>query len=220
MRFRQLIERPFRHYADFSGRSGRAEYWLLILLFIVLTEVAWLVGFGGMRLAGFDAYDHSARPHFIYDNRPDAPENLHNLQDLLDDGEDDDSHILFKLHRHDGEGIHLHGSVRQWRERWHKRQSPEGDHSESDQGRIVHFDHHQDDATDAEDGGEFLEMIAALAMLVPIMAAGARRLHDTGRSGWWQLFVLIPVAGWLALAIFLLIRGEPEENRFGPPAPG
>ena len=39
MSIRQLIERPFRHYADFSGRSGRAEYWVLILMFVVLTEV-------------------------------------------------------------------------------------------------------------------------------------------------------------------------------------
>ena len=43
--------------------------------------------------------------------------------------------------------------------------------------------------TEAEDGAEILEMIVALAMLVPILATGARRLHDSHKSGWWQLFV-------------------------------
>ena len=54
MTLRHLIERPFRHYADFSGRSGRAEFWLLILVFVLVTELAWWAGFGGMRLAGYE----------------------------------------------------------------------------------------------------------------------------------------------------------------------
>jgi DNA-binding CsgD family transcriptional regulator len=32
-------------------------------------------------------------------------------------------------------------------------------------------------------------------MLLPFLAAGTRRLHDTGRSGWWQLFLLVPIGG-------------------------
>ena len=69
MSLRHLVERPFRHYADFSGRSGRAEYWLLILMFIVVTEIAWLVGFGGMRLAGYEADDRSGTLHYMYENK-------------------------------------------------------------------------------------------------------------------------------------------------------
>jgi len=42
-----------------------------------------------------------------------------------------------------------------------------------------------------------------LATLLPLLAAGTRRLHDTGRSGWMQLIGLVPVAGILVLAIFL-----------------
>ena len=44
--------------------------------------------------------------------------------------------------------------------------------------------------------------IAALALLLPSLAAGARRLHDTGRSGWWLLIGLIPVIGTLVLIVF------------------
>lgn len=42
----------------------------------------------------------------------------------------------------------------------------------------------------------------ALAILLPQLAVGARRLHDTGRSGWWQLLVLIPIIGIIVLIVF------------------
>ena len=43
-----------------------------------------------------------------------------------------------------------------------------------------------------------------------------RRLHDTDRSAWRLLLVLIPVLGWLVILIFNCQRGTPGENRFGP----
>ena len=54
-----------------------------------------------------------------------------------------------------------------------------------------------------------------LANLIPSIAVAARRLHDTGRSGWWQLLVLIPVLGWIALIYFAVQKGTAGENRFG-----
>jgi uncharacterized membrane protein YhaH (DUF805 family) len=41
-----------------------------------------------------------------------------------------------------------------------------------------------------------------IAMLLPQLAVGARRLHDTGKSGWWQLFGLVPFAGIILLMFF------------------
>jgi uncharacterized membrane protein YhaH (DUF805 family) len=41
-----------------------------------------------------------------------------------------------------------------------------------------------------------------LATLLPQLAVGARRLHDTGRSGWWQLLLLIPLIGLIVLIVF------------------
>ena len=217
MSLRHLVERPFRHYGDFSGRSGRAEYWLLILMFIVVTEIAWLVGFGGMRLAGYEADDRSGTLHYMYENSLNGGD-LTNLEEFLDENED--SHITFKLHRHEGEGLHFHGHIRKWYKHRGMGAGPDGDHGADGNDRTARrFGHHHNDVTEAEDGAEILEMIVALAMLVPILATGARRLHDSGKSGWWQLFVLIPVAGWLVLVIFFLIPGEPDDNRFGPPVP-
>ena len=56
-----------------------------------------------------------------------------------------------------------------------------------------------------------------LLLLIPTFAAGARRLHDTGRSGWWQLLVLT-IIGIIPLIIWLATDTSPEENEHGQPA--
>lgn len=53
-----------------------------------------------------------------------------------------------------------------------------------------------------------------LATLVPSIAAAARRLHDTNRSGWMQLIALVPIIGWL-IVLYFLVQGPEEPNRFG-----
>ncbi len=60
-----------------------------------------------------------------------------------------------------------------------------------------------------------LALVFALGMLIPATAAGARRLHDTDKSGWWLLLGLVPFIG-LLLIYFLAIAGTPNDNRFGP----
>ena len=55
--------------------------------------------------------------------------------------------------------------------------------------------------------------IYSLVMLVPLVAATTRRLHDTGRSGLWQLLVFIPVLGLLVL-IWFLAQESDGENEF------
>lgn len=56
----------------------------------------------------------------------------------------------------------------------------------------------------------------ALALFVPGLAVGVRRLHDTDRSGWWLLVALVPILGVIVLIVFLLQGGTPGPNRFGP----
>lgn len=55
----------------------------------------------------------------------------------------------------------------------------------------------------------------ALASFVPSIAITARRLHDTNRSGWWQLILLIHFIGPIVLLVFLVLRGDIGDNRFG-----
>ena len=56
----------------------------------------------------------------------------------------------------------------------------------------------------------------SLAMVVPSIAVAARRLHDTGRSGWWQLLVLLPIVGAIILIVFLVQDSKPGQNQYGP----
>lgn len=55
-----------------------------------------------------------------------------------------------------------------------------------------------------------LSSIFSLATLLPSIAAAARRLHDTNRSGWWQLIALIPVIGLIVLIVMLAQDGKPQ----------
>lgn len=65
-------------------------------------------------------------------------------------------------------------------------------------------------------GLEALAGLFALAVLIPSIAVGVRRLHDIDRTGWWYLLALVPVIGWLVLIFFYIQPGTPGENRFGP----
>jgi uncharacterized membrane protein YhaH (DUF805 family) len=53
-----------------------------------------------------------------------------------------------------------------------------------------------------------LSNLYSLLVIIPSLAVGARRLHDTSRSGWWQLIALVPVIGWIVLIIFFAQRGK------------
>ncbi|CAM5414650.1 DUF805 domain-containing protein [Streptomyces fimicarius] len=54
-----------------------------------------------------------------------------------------------------------------------------------------------------------------LAVLVPSLAVLVRRLHDTGRSGWWFFIAFVPLVGFIILIVFLASEGKPETNQHG-----
>lgn len=60
-----------------------------------------------------------------------------------------------------------------------------------------------------------INSLVSLALALPSIAAATRRLHDTNRSGWWQL-IAITIIGIIPLIIWLVAPSEPSENRFGP----
>lgn len=69
--------------------------------------------------------------------------------------------------------------------------------------------------TGDENAGQPLSLIVSLAILIPNIAVGARRLHDTGRTGWWLLIGLVPIAGFLALLYFFVQPSDEGENQYG-----
>lgn len=60
-----------------------------------------------------------------------------------------------------------------------------------------------------------VSVIIALLLMVPTYAVCVRRLHDTGRSGWWILLYFIPCIGAIALLIMLCLKSD-EDNKYGP----
>ena len=58
--------------------------------------------------------------------------------------------------------------------------------------------------------------IYGLAVLLPTIAVAGRRLHDTGRSGWWLLVAFIPLIGTIILLVFFVQDSDPSDNQYGP----
>jgi len=64
---------------------------------------------------------------------------------------------------------------------------------------------------------KYVNGIAGLALLLPGLAAGSRRLHDTGKSGWFQLLGLIPFIGVLIVIYLMAQPSDPAVNEWGNP---
>jgi uncharacterized membrane protein YhaH (DUF805 family) len=63
-------------------------------------------------------------------------------------------------------------------------------------------------------GYGLVQGLASLALLLPGIAVGVRRLHDTGRTGWWLLIGLIPLVGAIVLIVFF-VQDSQGENAYG-----
>jgi uncharacterized membrane protein YhaH (DUF805 family) len=59
-----------------------------------------------------------------------------------------------------------------------------------------------------------------LSHIIPNLAVTVRRLHDSGKSGWFILFVFVPFVGGLILLIFMLLPSDAVGNDWGMPADG
>ena len=59
--------------------------------------------------------------------------------------------------------------------------------------------------------------VVAIALLLPTLAVGARRLHDIGRTGWWQLIGLIPLIGAIILIYWFVQPSADGTNEYGTP---
>ncbi|MGY2128936.1 DUF805 domain-containing protein [Blastococcus sp. SYSU DS0617] len=65
-------------------------------------------------------------------------------------------------------------------------------------------------------GMGILSLLLSLALLIPSLAVGVRRLHDTGKSGWWLLIGLVPLIGFIVLIVFFVQDSQPGPNQHGP----
>ena len=67
----------------------------------------------------------------------------------------------------------------------------------------------------ANGGGGIVGLIWILVTIVPALAVLVRRLHDTGKSGWWALIGFVPFVGAIVLLIFTVLDSDVAENKYG-----
>ena len=67
--------------------------------------------------------------------------------------------------------------------------------------------------------GRTVYTVVVLAVVLPSLAVGARRLHDVGKSGWFLLLHLLPFIGFLVLLFFWVQPSQSEGNTYGVQAP-
>ncbi len=59
-------------------------------------------------------------------------------------------------------------------------------------------------------------MLALVGMIIPSIAVSVRRLHDTGKSGWMLLIILIPCIGFILWIVWMVEDGQAHDNAYGP----
>ncbi|MEE1674678.1 DUF805 domain-containing protein [Agarivorans aestuarii] len=82
-------------------------------------------------------------------------------------------------------------------------------------GVILSFVDQATGTVNLESGLGVLGSIYALAVLLPSIAVAVRRLHDTGRSGWWLFILFLPIIGVLVLLFFFLSDSDSAANAYG-----
>lgn len=63
--------------------------------------------------------------------------------------------------------------------------------------------------------GVLFLFVYGVVMFLPSLSITVRRLHDIGRSGWWNLLALIPLIGWIPIFVFTCMESE-SDNKYGP----
>ena len=64
--------------------------------------------------------------------------------------------------------------------------------------------------------GGLLTLLFGVATLIPILAVSVRRLHDVGKSGWYLLFIVVLLIGWIYLLYLYVQPGMSGPNEYGP----
>ncbi len=62
--------------------------------------------------------------------------------------------------------------------------------------------------------GIILDIVIGIPVVLAGISLAVRRLHDTGRSGWWWWIGFVPFVGWIILLVFYRLRGTPGPNRY------
>jgi uncharacterized membrane protein YhaH (DUF805 family) len=63
----------------------------------------------------------------------------------------------------------------------------------------------------------FIYFILTFSVVMPLVSAWTRRMHDVGKSGWSWLYIFVPAVGFLVLMRWATKEGSAEANKYGEP---
>src|SRR5687768_16779469 len=72
------------------------------------------------------------------------------------------------------------------------------------------------DLADASAVPSLLLMLYTLTVFLPSLGVSVRRLHDTGRNGWWIFLALVPFVGAIMVLVWMATEGDRRDNQYGP----
>ena len=61
-----------------------------------------------------------------------------------------------------------------------------------------------------------IALVGIVAMIIPTIAVSVRRMHDTGKSGWMLLILIIPCIGFILWIVWMVEVGQAHDNAYGP----
>ena len=61
-----------------------------------------------------------------------------------------------------------------------------------------------------------IALVRIVAMIIPTSAVSVRRMHDTGKSGWMLLILIIPCIGFILWIVWMVEDGQAHDNAYGP----
>ncbi|RJU85455.1 MAG: DUF805 domain-containing protein [Candidatus Poseidoniales archaeon] len=61
-----------------------------------------------------------------------------------------------------------------------------------------------------------IALVGIVAMIIPTIAVSVRRMHDTGKSGWMLLILIIPCIGFILWIVWMVEDGQAHDNAYGP----
>ena len=61
-----------------------------------------------------------------------------------------------------------------------------------------------------------IAIVGIVAMIIPTLAVSVRRMHDTGKSGWMLLILIIPCIGFILWIVWMVEDGQAHDNAYGP----
>ena len=205
MRFSEAITACMGHYAIFRGRASRAEFWWFLLFCILMHWAASLTAAVSGTGWNFDRHFETTRfERPVFDRIGGDGKQAASISNPS--GWAEGGHLTWN----EGGELRLRRGPCADRDRLAEEAGCIEWGPERGQPRYHRWSHRHPDKD-----RDLLAGLVSLALILPLLAAAVRRLHDTGRTGWW-LLLFLTLVGNIWLIWWLARPSQAKKNPYGP----